>query len=299
MKLLTLPTLLLALILTAFGPSEAQAQSETSYNEYRNLFESYKSEDFKDEELKSLFDKLVRLPNNRPFIRSYIRAVQTPYAPVGSHAGEKFFKSLSWYNDTTKGNKDGIFTLQELDNVFNNEVRTYLNHLQRGSADEARIASWKMLQKLRLLQKEITRLGQPGYYYTPRAMFEIDHNSPWNRHHTIHGQRDFEERVIKASFHKPVLVKYGLTYCVHCLLLENLGSVPAVHERYGHLTDVYKVWWNPKNEAFAELNQIANEEGVTSSPVFILYKDGKQIKKGYAFPDEHGEGIEDFIAPIL
>ena len=49
----------------------------------------------------------------------------------------------------------------------------------------------------------------------------------------------------------------------------------------------------------AELNQIANEEGVTSSPIFILYKDGKQIKKGYAFPDEHGEGIEDFIAPIL
>ena len=130
MKLWTLPTLALALILTVFGPSEAQAQSERSYNEYRSLFESYKTEDFKDEELKSLFDKLIRLPNNRPFIRSYIKAVQTPYAPVGSHTGEKFFKSLSWYSDTTKGNRDGLFTLEELNSVFNNEVRTYLNHLQ-------------------------------------------------------------------------------------------------------------------------------------------------------------------------
>ena len=104
--------------------------------------------------------------------------------------------------------------------------------------------------------------------------------------------------MIKASFHKPVLVKFG-TYCVHCLLLENLGSVPAVDKKYGHLVDVYKVWWNPKNEDYNELNAIAHNEGVKSSPVFLATKNGKQIKSGYAFPDELGEGIEDFITPIL
>jgi hypothetical protein len=285
--------------LTAFNPLLGYAQSEEGYNEYNTLFENYKNEGFKDEELKILFDKLIILPNNRHLVPSYLEAVKTPYAPEGSHTGERFFKSLSWYNDTTKGNRNGLFTLEELNSVFDKEMKTYLTHLQTPGQEEARIASWKMLQKLKLLQKEILRLGQPGYFYEPRAMFDIDHNSPWNKDHTIQDINDFQKNVIEASFHKPVLVKYGLTYCVHCLLLENLGSVPAVHKKYGDLMDVYKLWWNPKSEDYKELNSIAKNEGITSSPVFILYKDGKQIKKGYAFPDERGEGIEDFIAPIL
>ena len=45
---------------------------------------------------------------------------------------------------------------------------------------------------------------------------------------TITSYDDFQRRVTDASWEKPVLIKFGLTYCVHCLLMENLGSVPAV-----------------------------------------------------------------------
>ena len=203
MKSWTLPVLLMTLILSTFAPLSAQAQSEADYNRYSNLFESYQNEDFKEEELKTLFDILIKLPNNRSFVPAYIKAVKTPHAPIGSHTGERFFKSLSWYNDTTKGNRDGLFTLQELNTVFDNEVRTYLTHLQKGAQAEVRLSSWKMLQKLKLLQKEILRLKQPGYYYEPRAMFDIDHDSPWNRNHTINGLKDFQE-----NEHQTILFRY-------------------------------------------------------------------------------------------
>ena len=102
--------------------------------------------------------------------------------------------------------------------------------------------------------------------------------------------------MIEASHDKPVLVKFGLTYCAHCLLLEQMGSVPAVAEKYGDAMDVYKLWWNPHDEAMAEITAVAGEQGVTSSPLFILYKDGEIVKSGYGFPDEKGEGLEDFLA---
>ena len=105
--------------------------------------------------------------------------------------------------------------------------------------------------------------------------------------------------MIRASWTRPVLVKFGLTYCVHCLLMENLGSVPAVAQRYKGQIDVYKLWWNPNEpQHFYELNAIASEQGITSSPMFNLYVDGRLIKSEYAFPDEDGSGIEEFLSII-
>ena len=78
--------------------------------------------------------------------------------------------------------------------------------------------------------------------------------------------------------------------------MENLGSVPAVSRKYESKLSVYKLWWNPKDPRnFDELNQIANEEGITSSPMFNLYINGRLVKSGYAFPDEDGSGLEDFL----
>ena len=104
---------------------------------------------------------------------------------------------------------------------------------------------------------------------------------------------------VRASFRRPVLVKFGLTYCIHCLLLENMGSVPAVAGKYADEIDVVKLWWNPHDPEMSQVNQIAGEEGVSSSPWFILYIDGAQVKSGYAFPDQNGSGMEDFIGPFL
>ena len=264
MKLFT--TIIFCLLL---APLSAKAES------YQNLFKNYSSEGFTDKELVTMYKELIKTPNANRYVKSFIQAVSNPYAPTNSHTGAKFFKALSWYNDTTKGNRDGLFTIRELNQVIKKEVNTYCSHLQNNSKEEDRIGSWKMIQKLKLLEREIKSFGHRGYRYQPRAMFEINHENPWNAAHTLYNKDEFQRRVIEASFTKPVLVKFGLTYCVHCLLLENLGSVPAVEKKYRDSIDVYKVWWNPKGQDYTELNQIAKDQGVTSSPFFILYKNGR------------------------
>ena len=75
--------------------------------------------------------------------------------------------------------------------------------------------------------------------------------------------------------------------------------MPAVAEKYEDDMDVYKLWWNPQDPAYTELNALASENGVRSSPIFILYKDGEIVKHGYAFPDENGEGLESFLGDAL
>ena len=54
---------------------------------------------------------------------------------------------------------------------------------------------------------------------------------------------------------------------------------------------------NPNEpQRFYELNAIASEQGITSSPMFNLCVNGRLVKSGYAFPDENGEGIEEFLS---
>ncbi|RLA62717.1 MAG: hypothetical protein DRQ88_07045 [Epsilonproteobacteria bacterium] len=289
MKLLTLLVMLLAI----------EVKAET----FENLYNEKADDGFNDSELVTLFNALLETPNPKTHVNSFIKAVNTPFLPENAHTGDRFYKALSWYNDTTKGNRDGKFNLDELSSAFQAEVQKYLTITQSRTNIEARIAAWKMIQKLGLLKNQIEARGERGegyfYPYTPKKMFEIDHNNPWNAAHTIDSDVEFRRDVIDASFTKPVLVKFGLTYCVHCLLLENLGSVPAVEKRYRDSIDVHKLWWNPKSEDYSELNNIAKREGVKSSPYFILYKDGKKINEGYAFPDDQGEGMEEFLVLAL
>lgn len=292
MKLFTLLAMLLAL-----GAMEVKAET------FENLYSEKAVDGFTDDELAVLFDALITAPNPSTHVQPFIKAVNTPFIPENAHAGDRFYKALSWYNDTTKGDRNGEFTIPELDKAFQAEVQKYLTITQQKGDAGQRIASWKMIQKLGLLKIEIQARGERGegffYPYQPRVMHEIDHNNPWNAAHTIDSDDEFQRDVIEASYTKPVLVKFGLTYCVHCLLLENLGSVPAVEKRYGDSIDVHKLWWNPKSEDYTELNNVAKREGVKSSPYFILYKDGKKINEGYAFPDHNGEGMEEFLAPVL
>ena len=228
-----------------------------------------------------------------------IYIASNPYAPTASHAGSKFLEALAWYNDITVGNKNGRFTLRELNIAFEGQLEKYLSTLSHRASKTERMSAWKMLQKLKILEKTIIQSGKGFYSYRSKELSKVSYKNEWNKKNTIRSFEDFERRVIRASWVRPVLVKFGLTYCVHCLLMENLGSVPAVAKRYKGQIDVYKLWWNPNEpQRFYELNTIASEQGITSSPMFNLYVDGKLIKSEYAFPDEDGSGLEDFLSVL-
>lgn len=261
-------------------------------------FSSYSfSSSFKEQDVFDLYQKSKRDGHiSRSEAEQIIHAAKNPYAPTRSHAGGKFLEALSWYNDITIGNQNGRFTLSELRVAFDAQLEKYLTALFKEYPTTSRMSDWKMLQKLKILKKVIVRSGKSYYPYRAKELSEISKADEWNRRNTIRSREDFERRVLRASYRKPVLVKFGLTYCVHCLLMENLGSVPAVSRKYGSKLSVYKLWWNPKDPRnFDELNQIANEEGITSSPMFNLYINGRLVKSGYAFPDEDGSGLEDFL----
>ena len=233
-------------------------------------------------------------------LNQIIHAARNPYAPTKSHAGGKFLEALSWYNDITVGNRNGEFSLIELRSAFEKQLEQYLTILFQEKSATERMSSWKMLQKLRILKKIILENGKTYYPYNDKKLSTISSNDTWNRRNTISSRSDFYRRVIDASWTRPVLVKFGLTYCVHCLLMENLGSVPALSRKYKEKLDVYKLWWNPKNPGrYYELNQIASEQKVGSSPIFNLYINGRLIKSEYAFPDEDGSGLEEFLKGYL
>lgn len=301
-------------VMNLFYPLKGKADSVQDENfqviKYENLYNEYEKDGFTDSELVTLYQSLQELYphlkelHKQEYLQSLGVAVSNPYIPENTHTGDRFFRALSWYHDTLYGNGDGIFELAELNGVYQKQMAIYWDQLGSEEIPSRRIQTWKMIQKLQLLGIEIytrdinAETSVNGYTYEPRVMGQVDLSNPWNAQYTVLNQKDFKERVIKASYTKPVLVKFGLTYCIHCLLLENLGSVPAVAKKYSEQIDTYKLWWNPKDSNKKELNNVAMEEGVTSSPYFILYKNGQQIKAGYAFPDENGEGMEEFLEKI-
>jgi thiol-disulfide isomerase/thioredoxin len=256
---------------------------------------------FQEDDVYSLFQEFSYDGKiSKSELNQIVYVAKNPYAPTESHAGDKFLEALSWYNDMTLGNKDGYFTLSELELAFNQQLKKYLNTLFEGYSETERMSAWKMLQKLEILRKTILEAGDRYYAYRANDLSQINHDNEWNRRNTITSRADFNKRVLAESWKRPVLIKFGLTYCVHCLLMENLASVPAVAQKYEGELSVYKLWWNPKDQAsYYELNQIAAEQGITSSPMFNLYINGKLVKSGYAFPDEQGNGLEEFLEDYL
>tara|TARA_X000000950_G_scaffold283982_1_gene386088 strand:+ start:948 stop:1742 length:795 start_codon:yes stop_codon:yes gene_type:complete len=262
---------------------------------------TFANNEYQEPEVYSIFKKAARDGNiTRHELEKIIFAASKPYAPTRSHAGAKFLEALSWYNDIVIGNRDGRFTLRELDKSFEEQIQKYLTTLFQHASQTDRMSAWKMVQKLKILKKFIIISGRNYYPYEAKRLSTVSKNNEWNRKNTITSYDDFQRRVIDASWKKPVLIKFGLTYCVHCLLMENLGSVPAVAKKYKNKLNVYKLWWNPNQpNVFRELNQIASKENVTSSPVFNLYINGRLVKSEYAFPDEDGSGLEDFLKDYI
>ncbi|MHC4831180.1 MAG: thioredoxin family protein [Planctomycetota bacterium] len=254
-----------------------------------------------DAELMAYIDSIVREPDPMAHIRPLWSAILTPTLPKDEHKDPKFYEVLAWYLDkTTSQAGDGMFTLAEVQEQLVAHGQKYLSMSMQPDQQVARLQSWKFVQKLRLLEGEIRQRearGEGAFYpYRAREMTSIDGAEEWNAANTIDTRAEFNDRVIARSYDRPVLVKYGLTFCAHCLLLEQMGSVPALGKKYESDLDVVKLWWNPHDPELAEVTAVAGEQGVTSSPFFCLYEDGKIVKSGYGFPDERGEGMEDFLA---
>ena len=233
-------------------------------------------------------------------VNEIVTAVMSPEVPANAHAGDSFLEALAWYIDkTVLGSGDGQMNRAEIQAAVQHYTQDYLSKALNPAAADSRRQSWKMIQKLRILEKELTDTGSYAYSYDASRLSQVNSSNAWNQAHTVASVADFQEKVINASYDKPVLVKYGLTYCAHCLLLEHLDSVKAVADKYGSDIDVQKVWWNPHDASFAEANSIASAEGVSSSPYFVVYKDGQAVSDGYAFPDEEGNGVEDLLSNVI
>lgn len=212
-----------------------------------------------------------------------------------------FLEALAWFA-AGMPNGSGTLTIAELDGFVDGQVALYRDLLtakmEKGvSNDYSRTRTWKVVQKMMLLRDEMARAPQNGTYaYTalPKATSAID---PWEQTHTLRSPEEFVEKVCKVG-DRPVLVKYGNTNCTQCMLFELTGSVKSYADAAAARRPiaVYKVWFGMQPDStFAgrirepkRLNDLAKAEGVSSSPTFIVYRNGRRYPCGDAFPDASG-----------
>ncbi len=265
-----------------------------------SLYQQYSQAGWNDERLGDFIAQVQDQGALSTYGGKIKEAVLSPKLGANAHTGDRFFEAVAWYTDKTVArSSDGALTLNELRYAKNQKANEYLSMVGSPERADQRLQTWKNIEKLALLEQEILASGKTSYAYDPAKMMQVNYNNEWNEAHTIKSAAEFDRKVRQASFEKPVLVKYGLTYCMHCLLLEQLDSVRAVADKYGDDLDVHKVWWNPNDPAMAEISDLTINEGVSSSPYFMVYKDGEVVRKGYAFPDEQGQGLEELLEGIV
>ena len=115
--------------------------------------------EFNESDIFDLYKKAIRDGRvSRYEAIEIINATKSPYSPISSHAGNKFLEALAWYNDITVGNKDGFFTLRELETAFDQQVEKYLTVLFQQATATERLSAWKMVQKLKILEKPLSSL---------------------------------------------------------------------------------------------------------------------------------------------
>ena len=230
-------------------------------------------------------------------------AVRTPALPTDPPQ-PVFLEALAWYAAGTP-KAPGVLTLERLDGTITGEVGAYMRLLKAkvedgARNDYARTRTWKLIQKYTLLRDAMTGPEHArGYRYDAMgAGSAVAGADAWDREHTLRSAAEVADRVCRASYDRPVLIKYGNTNCTQCMLFEIIGSVRSFADspvRRGRV-DVYKVWWGYRpDESFAgrirdpqRLDELVKAEGVASSPYFIAYRNGRRYPCGDAFPDVTG-----------
>ncbi|MCX6351957.1 MAG: thioredoxin domain-containing protein [Bacteroidetes bacterium] len=99
---------------------------------------------------------------------------------------------------------------------------------------------------------------------------------------------NFEEEILKKSFHIPVVVDFWADWCEPCSWLEPILDALAIEN---------KTKWNLVKIDIDVQPQIAVENRVKSVPTTIIFIDGKEVNryKGMMFKKEFGKWIEDGI----
>jgi hypothetical protein len=217
-----------------------------------------------------------------------------------------FLDALAWYAAGAP-NGAGTLTLDELDRFVKGQSEWYIGLLrekvEHGAAnDYGRTRTWKVIQKLTLLRNAMSAPPHDGSYSFPAISQATAAGDPWENEHTLDSPQEFRDKVCSASLERPVLVKFGNTNCTQCMLFEMIGSVKELADspRMKDRVDVYKVWWGMRpDETFAgripdpvRLDELAKAEGVSSSPYFIVYRNGRRYPCGGAFPDQQGSDAQ-------
>jgi hypothetical protein len=232
-------------------------------------------------------------------------AIRNPARP-GEAPQSAFLEALAWF---AAGMPDeaGTLTLAELDGFVDNQVSLYHGYLKARveegvENDYPRTRTWKVIQKLALLRDQMMRSPFDGTYDYPSLREATSADDPWERAHTVSSEEDFRAKVCEGSKERPVLVKFGNTNCTQCMLFELTGSIKdfAESEDNRGAIDVYKVWWGLRPDSSftgriqdpTRLDELAQAEGVHSSPYFIVYRNGRRYPCGGAFPDAHGSDEE-------
>jgi len=215
---------------------------------------------------------------------------------------KNFLDSLAWYAAGTPAGP-GSLALADLDEFLAGQEWAYRELLaakvERGEENDfPRTRTWKVIQKMMLLRAEMTSERAGGRYDFPAIPRAAAGEDPWEEEHTLGSLEEFDAKVCKASYERPVLVKFGNTNCTQCMLFETIGTVRELAEgpAYRDKVDVYKVWFGLRPDAsFAgkvrdpeRLDRLAAAEGIRSSPFFVVYRDGRRYDCGDAFPDARG-----------
>jgi hypothetical protein len=229
------------------------------------------------------------------------RAIRNPARP-DEPPQPAFLEALAWFAARTP-DRAGTLTLAELDEFLTGQVEYYTGLLrarvETGEPnDYGRTRTWKVIQKLTLLRDEMARPAHGGRYpyaALPRAS-EVD--DPWERAHTLRSPEELAAKVCGGPGDRAVLVKFGNTNCTQCMLFELTGSVKeyAAGVARREPVEVYKVWWGLRPDGSftgrvrdpERLDELARDEGVRSSPYFIVYRNGRRYPCGDAFPDRTG-----------
>lgn len=237
-------------------------------------------------------------------------AVRSPVLP--SHPAQtQFLDALAWYAAGTP-DRAGTLTIEQLEDFLHSQSLWYVHLLQAkvedgDENDYGRTRTWKVIQKLTMLREQMSNPQLEGRYAYPVISTAPAGEDPWERDHTLGSPEEFRQKVCQGSHQRPVLVKFGNTNCTQCMLFEMIGSVKELAQSPGlkDSVDVYKVWWGLRpDESFAgkisnpaRLDELVHAEGVSSSPYFILYRNGRRYPCGDAFPD--ASGPDEHLAACL
>ena len=130
------------------------------------LFQQYADAGWNDERLSSFMQKADAQGELVNYIDQIKQAVLSPKLGANAHTGDRFFEAVAWYTDkTVVRSGDGALTLGELRAAMDQKANEYLSMVGSPERADQRMQTWKNVEKLALLEREILSKGNTAYAY--------------------------------------------------------------------------------------------------------------------------------------